>query len=74
MESSGPRSGPSHITYWQAFYVPDLCFDADEKSAGRPNFGETETIKQRAITVYLPTGEMVEKWREEAKRYGVPLS
>ena len=45
-----------------------------KKAAGRPNLGKTETIKQRALTVYLPTEEMVEKWREEAKRYGVPLS
>ena len=45
-----------------------------KKAAGRPNLGKTETIKQRALTVYLPTEELVEKWREEAKRYGVPLS
>jgi hypothetical protein len=45
-----------------------------KKAAGRPNLGKTETIKQRAFTVYLPTEEMVGKWREEAKRYGDPMS
>ena len=36
--------------------------------------GKTETIRQRAINVYLPTEEMIEKWKSEAERYGVPLS
>ena len=36
--------------------------------------GKTETIRQRAVNVYLPTGEMLEKWKSEAERFGVPLS
>jgi hypothetical protein len=45
-----------------------------KKAPGRPNLGKTETIKQRALTVYLPTEEMLKKWKTEAERYGVPLS
>jgi hypothetical protein len=45
-----------------------------KKSLGRPNLGKTETIRQRAVTVYLPTEEMVEKWKKKAKEYGEPLS
>ncbi len=44
-----------------------------KKAPGRPNLGKTETIKQRALAVYLPTEGMVKKWRKEAKRYGVPV-
>lgn len=36
--------------------------------------GKTGTIKQRSLTVYLPTEEMLEKWKKEAERYGAPLS
>ena len=36
--------------------------------------GKTETIRERAVTVYLPTEEMVEKWKEKAKEYREPLS
>ncbi|MFH1579117.1 MAG: hypothetical protein ABIE25_03060 [Thermoplasmatota archaeon] len=45
-----------------------------KKSLGRPNLGKTETIKQRAVTIYLPTEEMVDKWKEKAKEYSEPLS
>jgi hypothetical protein len=45
-----------------------------KKAPGRPNLGKTKTIKQRALAVYLPTEEMIEKWKSEAERYGVPLS
>ena len=45
-----------------------------KKGPGRPNLGKTETLKQRTATVYLPTKEMLEKWKKEAERYGVPLS
>ncbi len=45
-----------------------------KKPRGRPNLGKTETIRQRAINVYLPTEEMIERWKSEAERYGVPLS
>ena len=36
--------------------------------------GKTETIKQRAIYVYLPSIEMVESWKELAKNQGVSIS
>ncbi|MBU1159521.1 MAG: hypothetical protein KKE24_09345 [Candidatus Thermoplasmatota archaeon] len=45
-----------------------------KKPRGRPNLGKTETIRQRAINVYLPTEEMIERWKSEAERFGVPLS
>jgi hypothetical protein len=45
-----------------------------KKPLGRPNLGKTETIRQRAVNVYLPTEEMLGKWKAEAERYGVPLS
>lgn len=45
-----------------------------KKPLGRPNLGKTETIRQRAVNVYLPTAEMLGKWKSEAERYGVPLS
>ena len=37
----------------------------------RPSRGKTETIKQRAIYVYLPSLEMVEDWKRRAERAGV---
>jgi len=40
----------------------------------RPSRGKTETIKQRAIYVYLPSLEMVEDWKRRAERAGVSLS
>jgi hypothetical protein len=45
-----------------------------KKGPGRPNLGKTETIRQRAITVYLPTKEMVEKWKAEADKHDMSLS
>jgi len=36
--------------------------------------GKTETIKDRAIYVYLPSIEMVRKWKERAKRQGASIS
>ena len=40
----------------------------------KPNRGKTETIKDRAIYVYLPSLEMVEDWRRRAERAGVSIS
>jgi len=45
-----------------------------KKSPGRPNLGKTETIRQRAVTIYLPTKEMVEKWKAEADLNDMSLS
>jgi len=36
--------------------------------------GKTETIKQRAIYVYLPSIDMVERWKELAKGAGTSIS
>ena len=36
--------------------------------------GKTETIKQRAIYVYLPSHDMVEKWKNLAKKSGTSIS
>ena len=36
--------------------------------------GKTETIKQRAIYVYLPSHEMVERWKSLAKKSGTSIS
>lgn len=36
--------------------------------------GRTETIKDRAIYVYLPSVEMVEDWKRRAERQGTSLS
>ena len=35
---------------------------------------KTDTIKQRAIYVYLPSNKMVEKWKKSAKKQGVSIS
>jgi len=40
----------------------------------KPNRGKTETIKDRAIYVYLPSLEMVEDWKRRAERAGVSIS
>jgi hypothetical protein len=45
-----------------------------KKSLGRPNLGKTETIKQRAVTVYLPTDDMLQEWKAEAALHGAPVS
>ena len=36
--------------------------------------GKTETIKQRAIYVYLPSAEMVERWKRLADEQGASIS
>jgi len=36
--------------------------------------GKTETIKQRAIYVYLPTHEVVKRWKDLAKTSGTSIS
>jgi predicted RNase H-like nuclease (RuvC/YqgF family) len=40
----------------------------------KPNRGKTETIKDRAIYVYLPSLEMVEDWKRRAEKAGVSVS
>jgi len=40
----------------------------------KPNKGKTETIKDRAIYVYLPSLEMVKDWKRRAGRAGVSIS
>jgi len=40
----------------------------------KPNKGKTETIKDRAIYVYLPSLEMVEDWKRRAEKAGVSIS
>jgi len=44
------------------------------KPKGRPNRGRTETLKQRAVYLYVPTEKMLTKWRTEADRFGMSLS
>jgi len=36
--------------------------------------GKTETIKERAIYVYLPSVRLVERWKEAAKKQGTSVS
>jgi predicted DNA-binding protein len=36
--------------------------------------GKTETIKERAIYVYLPSHEMVQRWKKLARRQGTSIS
>jgi predicted RNase H-like nuclease (RuvC/YqgF family) len=40
----------------------------------KPNKGKTETIKDRAIYVYLPSLQMVEDWKRRAEKAGVSVS
>jgi len=40
----------------------------------KPNRGKTETIKKRAIYVYLPSEKMVEDWKSGADKAGVSIS
>ena len=40
----------------------------------RKKGGKTETIKERAIYVYLPSEELVEEWKNLARKAGVSLS
>jgi hypothetical protein len=44
------------------------------KTRGRPNLGKTLTTRDRAVTVYLPTEEMVQEWKAEAGMRRIPLS
>ncbi|UCG70756.1 MAG: hypothetical protein JSV09_07070 [Thermoplasmata archaeon] len=41
---------------------------------GRPNQGKTQTIRKRAVNVYLPTKELLEEWKKDAKEAGMSLS
>lgn len=41
---------------------------------GRPNLGKTDTLKQRSVYIYLPTEEMLEEWKQAARRYDMSLS
>ena len=40
----------------------------------KPNKGKTETIKKRAIYVYLPTQKMAEDWKNKAHKAGSSIS
>jgi hypothetical protein len=40
----------------------------------KPNKGKTETIKARAVYVYLPSLGMVEAWKQRAGKGGVSIS
>jgi hypothetical protein len=40
----------------------------------KPNKGKTETIKKRAIYVYLPSQKMVEDWKRKAQEAGTSIS
>lgn len=40
----------------------------------KPNLGKTETIKKRAIYVYLPSQTMVEDWKSKADKTGSSIS
>jgi len=40
----------------------------------KPNRGKTQTIKERAIYVYLPSHDMVRDWKSRAERAGVSIS
>ena len=40
----------------------------------KPNRGKTETIKKRAIYVYLPSQAMVDDWKGRAERADTSIS
>jgi predicted RNase H-like nuclease (RuvC/YqgF family) len=40
----------------------------------KPNKGKTETIKKRAIYVYLPSQKMVDNWKIKARKAGTSIS
>jgi hypothetical protein len=40
----------------------------------KPNRGKTETIKKRAIYVYLPSEKMVQDWKSRADKAGASIS
>ena len=44
------------------------------KLPGRPNQGKTESIGARTVDVYLPTKELVEEWKEAARKADLSLS
>jgi hypothetical protein len=44
------------------------------KPKGRPSRGRTETLRQRAVYLYVPTEEMLAKWKAQAERFGMSLS
>ncbi len=41
---------------------------------GKPNKGKTETIKQRALYVYLPSVELAEEWKARAINENLSIS
>jgi hypothetical protein len=41
---------------------------------GPKNRGKTETIKQRSIYVYLPSNDIVNEWKNLAKKSGASVS
>jgi hypothetical protein len=45
-----------------------------KKGPGRPNEGKTDTIRKRAVTVYLPNEELVVEWKSTAKKSGISVS
>lgn len=45
-----------------------------EKLRGRPNQGKTETIRERCVNVYLPTKDLVQEWKDDAEKAGMPVS
>ncbi len=40
----------------------------------KPNKGKTETIKKRAIYVYLPSQKMADGWKSRAEKAGTSIS
>ena len=40
----------------------------------KPNKGKTETIKKRAIYVYLPSQKMAQEWKSRAEKAGTSIS
>jgi len=40
----------------------------------KPNKGKTDTIKKRAIYVYLPSQKMTEEWKNGAEKAGTSIS
>jgi hypothetical protein len=56
------------------FIYPDYIAVFMEKSPGRPDLGKSKTIKERTVYIYLPTKDMLDGWKKEAKRHGLSLS
>ena len=40
----------------------------------KPNKGKTQTIKKRAVYVYLPSQKMTEDWKSRADKAGTSIS